>query len=150
MDQKTTNFWTWQASSTTSLQKVVPEQLRTSKNQLQRVPEGFGDPPGRSRERPQAVHEPPGRLPEPSRGAPGRSRSTPKRPPDGPNPSRATPKAPQSLPRTKFCVHSGRPLHEKLQKLHLQSSSSVRTFPSTAACAQHIELYTYMRMYVYT
>ena len=139
MDQKTTNFWTWQASSTTSLQKVVPEQLRASKNRLRRISRGPGDPPGRSREHPRSVPEPPVSVPEPSREPPGRSRSTPKRPPDDPNPSRATPKAPQSLPRTEFCVLSGRPLHEKLLKPRLQSSSSVRTFPSTAACAQHIE-----------
>ncbi len=110
------------------VQKTAPKGPGRPRRPSRMVP---GTPPGR----PRPSREAPGPVP----GAPGRSWSTPNRPPDGPNPSRANPKAPQSLPRTEFCVLSGRPLHEKLQKLHLQSSSSVRTFPSTAACAQHIE-----------
>ena len=112
------------------VQKPAPKGPGRPRRPSRTVP---GAPPGR----PRTSREAPGIVP----GGPGRSRSPLKRPPDGPNPSRATPKAPQSLPRTEFCVLSGRPLHEKLLKPRLQSSSSVRTFPSTAACAQHIEFF---------
>ena len=109
-NKKTLKFRTWQASGSTTPQKIIPEHPRVPKNgsgRSQECPETHPDGPGSVPwSAPSLVEASQNRFP----GAPGRPRTPPKWCPDGPDAARAAPRAlrvPPSLPRTKFWVHSG-------------------------------------------
>ena len=69
--RKTINFQTWQASGSTTLPKLVPEQLPEPQKRLRRGPGGSRNPSRRFRERPRAGSEAPKSVPGGPSGGPG-------------------------------------------------------------------------------
>ncbi len=84
---KTINFQTWQASGSTTLPKLVPEQLPEPQKRLRRGPGGSRNPSRRSRVRPRAGSEPPQSVPEGPSGGPGTLLDPSKMVPGQPGPS---------------------------------------------------------------